>query len=289
MLNIQHILFPIDFSERSSGAVPFVESMARRYSARITLLSVAQPFFYTALGDPGGEAVIVNSEALLQGLQARLDNSLTKDFAGLRVDRLAEIDDPAQAIVDFAHTEGVDLIMMPTHGYGPFRSLLLGSVAAKVLHDVKCPVWTAAHAAKPPAGDHVECRTVLCAVDGGPNTASLLKWANEFSRDAGAALHLVHVVAGMEGSLSRQLDREFEEEMGSEARRTIEGLQASTGVQAPLSVVAGNVADGIRDEAGRQEAALVVIGRGSLQATFGRLRTHAYGIIRQSPCPVLSV
>jgi nucleotide-binding universal stress UspA family protein len=289
MLNIKHILFPIDFSERSSGAIPFVESIARRYSARITLLSVAQPFFYTAMGDPAGETVIVNTEALLHGLQARLNNSLTNDFAGLHVDRLAEIDDPAQSIVDFAHTQGVDLIMMPTHGYGPFRSLLLGSVAAKVLHDVNCPVWTAAHVPKPPAADHVECRTVLCAVDGGPDSASLMKWASEFSSDAGAALRLVHVVAGMEGSLSRQLDREFEEEMGNQARQRIEGLQASTGVPAPLSVVTGNVADGVRDEASRHEAALVVIGRGLLQATFGRLRTHAYGIIRQSPCPVLSV
>jgi nucleotide-binding universal stress UspA family protein len=294
MLNIRHILFPMDFSERCLGAVAFVESMARRYSARITLLSVAQPFFYAAMGDPGGEAVIVNTEELLQGLKARLDNSLTKDFAGLRVDRVAKLGDPAQTIADFAHadstaTGGVDLIMMPTHGYGPFRSLLLGSVAAKVLHDVKCPVWTAAHTAKPPSGDHLDCRNVLCAVNGGPDSASLIKWASAFSSDAGAALRLVHVVAGMEGALSRQLDREFEEEMAKEARRTIEGLQESTGVKAPLSVVKGNVADCVRDEARRQEAALVVIGRGGLQATFGRLRTQAYGIIRQSPCPVLSV
>ncbi|MGA3235935.1 MAG: universal stress protein [Bryobacteraceae bacterium] len=289
MLNIQHILFPVDFSERSSGAIPFVESMARRYSARITLLSVAQPFFYAAMGDPGGEAVIVNTEELLRGLQARLDKSLTNDFAGLRVDRVAELGDPAQAIADFAHTQSVDLIMMPTHGYGPFRSLLLGSVTAKVLHDAKCPVWTAAHVAKPPDGDHVDCRNILCAVDGGPNSVSLMQWASQFSSDAGAALRLVHVVPGMEGALSRQLDREFEEEMRTEAHRTIEGLQESAGVKAPLCVLSGNIADCVREEASRHEAALVVIGRSSVQAVFGRLRTHAYGIIRQSPCPVLSV
>jgi len=33
----------------------------------------------------------------------------------------------------------------------------------------------------------------------------------------------------------------------------------------------------------------VVIGRGSVQGKFGRLRTHAHGIVRQSPCPALSV
>jgi len=34
---------------------------------------------------------------------------------------------------------------------------------------------------------------------------------------------------------------------------------------------------------------LIVIGRGVLQGTLGRLRTHAYGIIRNAPCPVISV
>jgi nucleotide-binding universal stress UspA family protein len=289
MLNIKHILFPIDFSERCSGAAAFVESIARRYSASITLLSVAQPFFYAAMGDPGGEATIVNTEDLLRGLKARLDKSLTKNFAGLRVDRVTDLGDPAQVIADFAHTQGVDLIMMPTHGYGPFRSLLLGSVAAKVLHDAKCPVWTAAHAAQPPDSGHVDCRNILCAVDGGPESVSLMRWASEFSADAGATLRLVHVVAGMEGALSRQLDREFEEDMRTQAQRTIDGLRESAGVKAPLSVVTGGVSDCVRDEASLHDAALVVIGRGSLQETFGRLRTHAYGIIRQSPCPVLSV
>jgi nucleotide-binding universal stress UspA family protein len=36
-------------------------------------------------------------------------------------------------------------------------------------------------------------------------------------------------------------------------------------------------------------ADLLVIGRGSAAGLFGRLRTNAYAIIRQSPCPVVSV
>jgi hypothetical protein len=34
---------------------------------------------------------------------------------------------------------------------------------------------------------------------------------------------------------------------------------------------------------------LLVIGRGVMHETFGRLRTQSYDIIRQSPCPVLSL
>ncbi len=286
MLNIKHILFPVDFSERCCTAAPFVESMARRYGARVTLLSVAQPFYYAAMADG---PVVIDTEELLGDLKARLDSSLTKEFAGLRVKRAAELGDPAQVIADFARTQDVDLIMMPTHGYGPFRSLLLGSVTAKVLHDAVCPVWTAAHMAEQPLRAHLACRKILCAVDGAPKSISIMKWAGELAKDAGAALRFLHVIPGMEGFPSRQMDREFEAERRKDAHGTIELLEKTAGVEAPVSVAAGSVAESIHEEALQQEADLLVIGRGTLHETLGRLRTHAYGIIRRSPCPVLSV
>jgi nucleotide-binding universal stress UspA family protein len=39
----------------------------------------------------------------------------------------------------------------------------------------------------------------------------------------------------------------------------------------------------------RLGADVLVVGRGSAAGMFGRLRTNAYSIIRQSPCPVVSV
>lgn len=46
--------------------------------------------------------------------------------------------DPADAIVQFAGETSPSLIVMPTHAHGKFRRFLLGSVTAKVLHDVEC-------------------------------------------------------------------------------------------------------------------------------------------------------
>ena len=45
----------------------------------------------------------------------------------------------------------------------------------------------------------------------------------------------------------------------------------------------------ILDYSKKMNADLLVIGRGSAAGMFGRLRTNAYAIIRQSPCPVVSV
>ena len=50
MLPIKHILFPVDFSERSESAVPFVEAIANRFGSKVTLLSVAPPLWYAGMG-----------------------------------------------------------------------------------------------------------------------------------------------------------------------------------------------------------------------------------------------
>jgi len=288
MLTFRHILFPIDFSSRCCAAVPFVDAFARRFGAKLTLLSVAQPFWFTGMGDPGGP-VVIDTDEILRELETRLSGTLVKEFAHLSVDRVAELGDPAQVIVEFARGAGVNLIMMPTHGYGPFRSLLLGSVTAKVLHDAECPVWTAAHVEDSPVRDHRDPRSVLCAVDATPKSVELMKLASDFATSVGASLRLAHVIEGFETGYARQIDRQFEEDMRLEARKTIEQRQKEAGIDVPLCVTVGNVAGGVREEARRHGADLVIIGRGVIHETLGRLRTHAHAIVRQSPCPVLSV
>jgi nucleotide-binding universal stress UspA family protein len=293
MPNIKHILFPIDFSSRCCAAAPYVEAMAHRFGAKVTLISVAQPFLYTGMGDPGG-AMVIDTDDLLRELKARLGGVLIQEFSHLEVERVADLGDPSQAIVDFAGTAGVNLIMMPTHGYGPFRSLLLGSVTAKVLHDSEVPIWTAAHVAEQgrpghAAGQHLVPHSILCAVDGTAKSIPLMEWATALSKDFGAALRLVHIVPALDSWPAIESDRQFEAELRLEARKNIEALQETAGVVAPLCVAVGEVAVRVSEEARRHGADLVVIGRGVLHETLGRLRTHAYGIIRHSPCPVISV
>src|SRR5271165_6432041 len=101
MLAIKHILFPLDFSDRCCAAVPFVEGMASRFGSKITLYSAAQPLYYAGMGDPAG-AMMFNTDELLNDLTARLSGALVKEFAHLPVERVAELGDPAQSIVDFA-------------------------------------------------------------------------------------------------------------------------------------------------------------------------------------------
>jgi nucleotide-binding universal stress UspA family protein len=285
MSSFKHILFPIDFSERCCAAVPFVEKMASRYHAKVTLISVAPPFYASGLAG----APIIEPQLLLKEVKSRLDASFAQDFANVEVDRVAALGDPATVIADYVQSHRIDLVMMPSHGYGPFRQLLLGSVTAKVLHDLDCPVWTTAHTEDDPDHGHLGLRKILCAVDGSPESAGLMRWAAALSKDVGATLRFVQAVPGMEAWPERQMDFELEEDLQDAARQSIKEMAASAGIDATIAVTIGSVADSVAGEAARSQADLLVIGRGVLRSTLGRLRTHSYGIIRLSPCPVISV
>lgn len=285
MSKIKHIVFPVDFSNRSNCAVHFVAEMARRHEAKVTLLAVASPYYAGGLAG----APIIDLQLVLDGVKAQLDECFPGYFAGVKVDRMAILGDPARTITDFVEANHVDLVMMPTHGYGPFRQLLLGSVTAKVLHDVHVPVWTMAHTGEAPDRQHLEMRKILCAIDASPASVNVMRWAGSLAKNLGATLRLVHAVPSMEAWPERQLDQEFEETLRDNARRTIEDLERAADIRVPVCVGAGSVPDVVREEALQHGADLVLIGRGALQGTLGRLRTHAYGIIRNAPCPVLSV
>jgi len=286
MPTIKHILFPFDFSEQGSQAAPFVSAIASHFGARVTLMSVLPPVWDFPT------PIVSSGDQTMEGeLKSRLDEALTKELGkelgGISVQSATSSGDPALRIVDFAHDNGVDLIMIPTHGTGLFRSLLIGSVSAKVLHDAKCPVWTATHAEEQqsPAAP----RTILCAVDGTSKTPALIQWAVEFVQRMGANVKLLHVVPPMSDWLALPSERELQEQVREEARTKINAMQRTAGMDVPVRIAVGQIADTVTEEARQEGADLILIGRGSLQSSLGRLRTHAYGIIQKSPCPVLSV
>jgi nucleotide-binding universal stress UspA family protein len=283
---IRHILFPFDFSAQGSQVVPFVRALASRFSASVTVLAVVPPTFEimpAGMGVRTGESV----SDWVGALQSRLDQALVTEFADLPVERITDAGDPGFRIIDFAHSHGVDLIMMPTHGLGLFRSLLVGSATSKVLHDARCPVWTATHAEQQRTGGRP--KTILCAVDGTAASGALLEWAADFSTRVGAALKLLHVVGAITDWPSLERESALQEQVRQAAHNNIVSLQACAGVQAPLRVAVGEIVATVTGHARDEGADLILIGRGSLQSALGRLRTHAYGIIQRSPCPVLSV
>src|ERR1700733_6443211 len=150
MLPFERILFPVDYSPSCMAMVPYVKDMTRHFSADLTLVHAfaLHPVFVNrdienvlvysdlAYADPK------ISEEVRQIEKQRLSEFATKEFPGQHVDMLTEEGEAGAVIDSVLQHQGADLVMMPTRGCGVVRRFLLGSVTAKVLHDVSAAVWT---------------------------------------------------------------------------------------------------------------------------------------------------
>ncbi len=75
-----------------------------------------------------------------QGLNALQPARAALDAAQLAYQYHVSVGSPAESIAQYAREQGVDQVVMCRQGQGGLQMLLLGSVVAKVLHLVDCPV-----------------------------------------------------------------------------------------------------------------------------------------------------
>jgi len=296
MLEFRHILFPTDFSEQCKAFRKQVQFVGRQFNARVTVLHVVPVVSGGEYGDLAGMFPTAGDFAAVEEKMGSLLLKFFPDqeFAGIPdFTREVSLGDPSVVIADYAVNHKVDLIMMPTHGYGRFRSLLMGSVASKVLHDAECPVWTAAHGVPhgegPDPMSHVGVRKVVAALDLAEGQIDVIGAAADLSRKFDASVTLVHAVPAAEHVPGDTGGDEFGEFLIKAAREHIEGLQAKAGTTFDVAVEPGDVSSVIRKTVLNTNSDLVLLGRGVVHAPLGRLRSKAYEIIREAPCPVLSL
>jgi nucleotide-binding universal stress UspA family protein len=271
----KNILFPTDFSDRAAAVAPMAAEFARHFDSDLTLLHVAP---LLPEGSPEVRRLLMDAFA-------------TIELSDLRIKRviLGSDNDPAREIANFAHRINTNLIVMPTHGYGPFRRFMFGSVALKVLHDAACPVWTNAHFEHVPDFRNIEFRNVVCALDLSEKSCETLKWAAQFAGEYGAKLAIVHAIPSPIFAGPEYVYTNWHEQMADSARMNLANLQKGLGTNAAVNIVSGETAYSVRQAAELAHADLLVIGRSISHGFVGRLRTHAFPIIHQSPCPVVSV
>jgi nucleotide-binding universal stress UspA family protein len=290
---VSKILLPVEFSERCLGAVRYAEALACRFHAGIVVLH-AVPAPYAVYGGAGEISAYYNINEVLAERMASSQAQLDRLVAGMPSDLPIRTElregDPARVIVEYAHAEKFDLIVMPTHGYGPFRRFLIGSVTAKVLHDVDVPVWTGPHLEKAPEWKSVGWSRIACAIDLGPHSAAVLRWGAAMAQACGAKLTIVHAIAAAaEGAGGMSFDPDWGADIAHDARKRITELQNELGIAAEIHIEPGEPAAAVTRAGRCVEADMMVIGRSVSGGVLGRLRANAYAIIRESPCPVVSV
>jgi nucleotide-binding universal stress UspA family protein len=291
-MKFNKIVFPVDFSARSRGAARYVEALARRFHPAIRMVHVLPPPHYEAM------SIEVSGPALAEVLAAREEHAkkqlagfLTEEMAGFDVQRTLLDGEPGTRLAEYAAEEQADLIAISTHGYGIFRRFLLGSVAAQILHDAKCPVLTGVHMENAPPLDKIEFRDILVALDFTPESVKVLRWAADFAQEMGARLVVAHVAPSLEGQAGESFDPNWRDYFAASAKTSLEEMLGEVGLKDTAIVIDfGDPAHQVCELAAAERADLIVIGRGhSTEGMLGRLRAKAYSIIRMAPCPVISV
>ena len=286
MLPFRKILFPVDYSDPCRAVIPYVKEMVRHFSAELTVVHAYGPealaYSELAITDPQlpGEAHVIEEQ--------RLREFALEAFPGQHVETVAHLGEPGGVLHEVLQRRGTDLVMLSTHGRGPIRRLLLGSVTAKVLHDISAAVWTGTGSAFTGHPPRIPYQSVLCALDDGDEAEAVLRAAEAFAGGYRAQLSLVRVVETPPPTLEIDFGP-YRKELLDAADSRLRELKGRLGVDAPHVVLDATVADGVHQEALRRNADLIVTGRGHAQGTFSRLWSNLYSVVRESPCPVLSI
>ena len=292
MPSLSRILVPVEFSPRCRGAVQYAEALSCHFHSEIVLLHVVIPplanfssfeaMAYASAGDLARE-IAEQRSVDLEAFPCSAPPDAT-------VRRIVREGDPTQTIVEFASSQKCDLIVMPTHGYGPFRRFLLGSVTAKVLHDAICPVWTGPHMERAPDYTTVHFRNIVCALDLGSHSRQVLRWAAGFAREFGARLSIVHAIPSSSTRLGGfYFDPDWRTQLTRTAMERIGFLRQEMEIEASVAIEAGEPPVVVATAAEAMRADLLVIGRGSTPRAHGHLPTNAYAIVRGAACPVVTV
>ena len=129
------IVCPVDFSEASKRSLDVASKLARSNGAKVYIVHVEEPASLVHPGLFGGLPPVTMPS------RRRL-NSTLPTATEVKFEHDLLIGDPVEMIVEFAKTNGADLIVMGTHGNTGIVRALLGSVAEGVVRRAHIPVLT---------------------------------------------------------------------------------------------------------------------------------------------------
>lgn len=294
MFKTKTVLHPTDFSPESQNAFQYAYELAERRDAELHLLHVA-----TFLGDdPLRTAfdVSLDEDEFYKQVHDEADEKMKKliqtvEASSVPVRRVhSRGTAPAPVITEYAKKQDIDAIVMGTEGRRGVSRLVLGSVAAEVVRNAPCAVFTVRDGAtEMPSG----VERVLTPVDLSEFSRPLLRAARDLAASFNASLDLLHVVEPLPfpvplvGAVTiHDLIPDPVDQAKLQLDRLVEtsgGLPVSTSTH----VAEGHAATMIVEEADKNDVDLIVMsshGRTGLERVM--LGSVTARVVRRASCPV---
>ena len=279
------ILFATDFSLSSEVAFKYALSLAHCYDSKV-IVAHAVPIEPVAGMTPVPPPVDLDLEwqESKRGMQKYADS---RDFEGLRHEFLVEKGYPPAIITDLITHEGVDLVVLGTHGRKGLSKLFMGSIAEQIFRKTTCPVLTVGPGSnvKPPGNWKPAC--IILATDFSKGSFHALPYAIALAEENHAELILLHAAP--------LVPWEQQSDMGCYYQKRLEemipsGHQPSCKID--FAVRFDLAAPAILTMASDKQADLIVMGvhHTPLPAIDSHVPwTTACEVISDAHCPVLTV
>jgi len=144
----KRILVPTDFSDYSDDALKQAIELAKQYHSKLYLLHVAQPMNEWLVDYPIDLSAIREAEKdeILRAKE-KMQMELAKfpDTQGIEVISDIREGDPFEEILKEQEENGVDLIVIPSHGKSGLLKRLMGPISEKIMEEAKSPVLVVRH------------------------------------------------------------------------------------------------------------------------------------------------
>jgi nucleotide-binding universal stress UspA family protein len=275
---IRNIAIATDFSPWSDSAMQHALLVARWYGAAVHILHTVRLSEFSLVPD-----ILVPLDDLAdrdcKDLIARLHASHSLDNLEYRCWNLhGEV---ASVFEDFVRDQNIDLMVLGTRGRSGISKLLLGSVAHEIFRCVSCPVLTVGPWSRG-VSRQLRLKNVLFATDLSSPTVMAMPYVISAAKMWRAGIDVLHVCSTNSSGCEQRM----------EVYRN--ALQAMNGNQPQLSirshVVPGAPSSTVLDFACKNKADLIVLGLENHRSLYGGPPlSHSYEVVREAPCPVLSV
>jgi nucleotide-binding universal stress UspA family protein len=147
MVNIKNILYPTDFSEHSLVALPMALDLTDRYGASLHCLHALDLGHEFYLASEYLAPFPIDEASVRSSVEERLESFAQEHVkkASRPLRQVVVLGKPFVEIIRYCQEEKIDLIVLGTHGHSALASILLGSVAEKVVRKAPCAVLTIRH------------------------------------------------------------------------------------------------------------------------------------------------
>jgi nucleotide-binding universal stress UspA family protein len=280
LVSIKQILFATDFSHSSARALPYALAIAEKYGAKLYAAHITpEPIGLPAAVREGLQGLGVKHQRDDREGLARLEAQLQR----VRHEVLSREGDVWTELSEITRAEGIDLIVVGTHGRTGASKLLMGSVAETIFRHAPCPVLTVGPEASGEPDSIVDLHEILFPTDFSEESLAALPYAISLAQQDDARLYLLYV-AGKSQRGETLLESQL---------RNLVPPDAKLFCEPKVFVETGPPAERILELAEELGTDLIVLGVKSTPLVFEASahlpQATAYKVVSHATCPVLTV